>query len=321
MAYPNRIDVHQHVVPPFWADQLPSHGGDPSGTVIPEWSPEEAIAFMDRQGIATGILSLTAPGVGGWQGRERALMARRVNEYTASLVARHPGRFGVFATVPVGDTDASLAEIAYAFDTLKADGVILLSNMAGHYIGEPDMEPVWAELNRRRAIVFVHPGQPQISAAPGVASPMVDYPFDTTRAAAQLVVNGVTTRHPEVRFILSHAGGFLPYAAHRIAELAKVFNPDALPAKDIIAEFRRFYFDTALSAGPAAFPTLTAFAEPGHILFGSDFPHAPEEVGKVFTDNLDGADLCARQITAINRDSASLLFPRLLTRAPTDVAL
>jgi 6-methylsalicylate decarboxylase len=210
MSFPNRIDVHQHVVPPFWAKALPTHGGDPSGMVIPQWSPESAIAFMDSLEIATGILSLTAPSVVGWKTIERREMARRVNEYTADLVARRPDRFGNFATPPLPDVDGALLEIEYALDTLRADGVILLSNYAGKYLGDAAFEPVWAELDRRQAVVFVHPGQPPLLIAAGVAGPLVDYPFDTTRTAVQLVLNGIVDRYPGARIILAHAGGFLP---------------------------------------------------------------------------------------------------------------
>jgi 6-methylsalicylate decarboxylase len=312
MSTTHRIDVHQHVVPPFYANALPIHGGDPSGTVIPDWSPDIAIAFMDSQEIATGILSLTAPSVVSWYKKQRREMARRVNEYTADLVAKRPDRFGNFATLPLPDVAGALIEIENAFDTLHADGVILLANYAGKYLGEPIFEPVWAELDRRRAVVFVHPGQPPLPTAPGVAGPLVDYPFDTTRTAVQLVLNGIVDRHPNMRIILAHAGGFLPYASHRFAELAHVFRPDVQSPADILASFQRFYFDTALSSGPAVLPSLTAFAGSGQILYGSDFPYAPASVGAVFNAKLDAYEaLTAGEHRAISHLNAQALFPRL----------
>jgi predicted TIM-barrel fold metal-dependent hydrolase len=250
MSAPHRIDVHQHVVPPFYAKALPAHGGDPSGTITPQWSPESAINFMDAQKIATGILSLTAPSVVRWDKSERREMARRVNEYTADLVAKRPDRFGNFATLPVPDVDGALRELEHALDTLRADGVILLANYAGKYLGDTVFETLWAELDRRQAVVFVHPGQPPLPIVAGVAGPLVDYPFDTTRTAVQLVLNGIVDRCPSARIILAHAGGFLPYASHRFAELARVFRPDVASPADILASFQRFYFDTALSSGP-----------------------------------------------------------------------
>jgi 6-methylsalicylate decarboxylase len=318
MSAPHRIDVHQHVVPPFWAKALPDHGGDPSGprsgdpshAVLPLWSPEHAIDLMDSQEIATGILSLTAPGIVGWQKNQRREMARRVNDYTAGLVAKRPDRFGNFATVPLPDIAGTLSEIDYALETLRADGVILLGNYGETYLGDAAFEPVWAELHRRQAIVFVHPGLPLPPAA-GIAGPLVDYPFATTRTAVQLVLNGIVDRYPGARIILSHAGGFVPYATHRFAELAHVFRPDAAKPADILASFRRFYFDTALSSSPSALPSITAFAKPGHILFGTDFPFAPADVGASFTAKLDAYDgLTADEHKAISHGNAWTLFPR-----------
>src|ERR1700738_5003957 len=159
MSTGHSIDGPQHGVPPFWAKALPAHGADPSGprsgdsshSVLPPWSPDSAIDFMDSQEIATGILSLTAPGVVGWDNSGRREMARRVNEYTAALAAKRPDRFGHFATLPLPDIDGALHELEYALDMLRADGVILLANYAGRYLGEAAFEPIWAEISRRPA--------------------------------------------------------------------------------------------------------------------------------------------------------------------------
>jgi 6-methylsalicylate decarboxylase len=314
MSGTHRIDVHQHVVPAFYAEALVNHGGDPSGSATPSWSPDRAIAFMDCQQIATGILSVSTPSVVGWARDERRQMARRINEYTADLVARRPDRFGSFATLPLPDVDGALAEADYVLGTLHADGVVLMASYAGRYLGDPAFEPLWAELDRRHAVVFEHPGdtpgQPAMPPAAGVAPPMADFPFETTRTAIQLVLNGVVDRHPGARIILSHAGGFLPYASLRFAELARVFNPAAPGPEAIMASFRRFYFDTALSTG-AALPTLKAFASPGHILFGTDSPY-DHGVSAAFTAALDSSDsLTADDQAAISHRNAQALFPRL----------
>jgi aminocarboxymuconate-semialdehyde decarboxylase len=247
-------------------------------------------------------------------------MARRVNEYTADLVAKRPDRFGNFATLPVPDVDGALRELEHALDTLRADGVILLANYSGKYLGDAAFEPLWAELDRRQAVVFVHPGQPPLPIVAGVAGALVDYPFDTTRTAVQLVLNGVVDRYRGARIILAHAGGFLPYASHRFAELARVFRPDAANPAEILASFQRFYFDTALSSGPAALPSLKAFAGSGRILFGSDFPYAPAGIGASFTAKLDAYDgLTADEHGAISHRNAWTLFPRLAPQH--DIAL
>ena len=317
MSSAHRIDVHQHVVPPFYAQALASHGGDPSGSVTPDWSPQSALDFMDSQQIATGILSVSTPSVVGWAPSERREMARRINQYTADLVADRPGRFGSFATLPLPDVDGAIEELGHALDTLHADGVVLMASYAGKYLGDPVFEPLWAELDRRRAVVFEHPGdtpgQPPLPPAAGVAPPMTDFPFQTTRTGVQLVLNGILDRYPGVRIILSHAGGFLPYAALRFAELARVSQPGAPSPDAILASMRRFYFDTALSSGPAL-PTLKAFADPGHILFGTDSPY-DHGVSAAFTAALDADDsLTADDQAAISHRSAQALFPRLASQ-------
>jgi predicted TIM-barrel fold metal-dependent hydrolase len=315
MSTAHRIDVHQHVVPTFWAKELPTHGGDPSGTVIPQWSPQSAIDLMDSQEIATGILSLTAPGVARWHKMERRKMARRVNEYAADLVAKRPHRFGNFATLPLPDVDGAVRELEYALDTLRADGVILLANYGQKYLGDAAFEPLWAALHRRQAVVFVHPRQPPLPTVEGVAGPLVDYPFDTTRTAVQLVLNGIIGRYPGMHIILAHAGGFLPYASHRFAELARVFRPDAAKPADILASFQRFYFDTALSSGAAALPSLKAFAGSNRILFGSDFPYVSPGIVASFTGKLDDyGDLTVDEHRAISHGNAWTLFPRLVPK-------
>jgi aminocarboxymuconate-semialdehyde decarboxylase len=319
MSSEQRIDVHTHVIPPFWAQELPNHGGDASGTVIPDWTPDRAIAFMDAHGIATSILSLTAPSVAAWPKLKRRTMARRVNEYTAGLVAKRPDRFGHFATLTLPDVDGAHAELEYVLDTLHADGVILLSNYAGKYLGDPAFDSLWSELSRREAVVFIHPGLPKISHASGVAGPLVDYPFDTTRSATQLVLNGVVNRYPKARIILSHAGGFLPYISHRIAELSYVFRPEVPRPSEILADLQRFYFDTALSSSPAALPSLIAFAGRERILYGSDFPYAPEPVGAAFNKKLDVYEgLSDDEQSAIAYRNALPLFPRLAPLANTE---
>jgi|HubBroStandDraft_5_1064220.scaffolds.fasta_scaffold00402_16 predicted TIM-barrel fold metal-dependent hydrolase len=310
-----RIDVHQHLMPAFYARAMEANGGDPSDSPLPKWSPELAIDYMDSHQIRTGILSLSAPSVVGWRGKERREMARRVNEYTADLVAKRPARFGNFATVPLPDVEGSLEEIAYAFDVLQADGVLLLANYLGKYLGDPAFEPIWAELSRRQAVVLVHPGvtpgQPSFPPADGIPSPLLDFLLHTARAAVQLVFNGVIDRYPAARIILSHAGGFMPYAALRVAGGVPHFRTDLADPAKTLARLKHFYFDTALSSG-SAIPALKDFAAPDRILFGSDFPYAPPDVAAYFIEALDAnAHLDSAERTAINSGNALALFPRL----------
>jgi len=304
-----RIDVHTHLIPPFWAEDLKNHGGDPSGWALPEWSPDFLLRFMDEEGIRVSVLSLTAPGIEGWSGNERVKMARRVNDYGAELVQKHPDRFGYFATLPLPDVPASRAEMARAFETLGVDGVVLHSNFDGIYLADQRFDPLWEELNRRSATVFIHPTTPPLMPMlPGIPGPLTDYPAETTRAALQLVLSGHTVRFSRTKIILSHGGGFLPYAATRFAELGASLNV-AKSVEWATKALQLFYFDTALVA-PSGLPSLLAFAPAEHIVFGTDFPYASEKVSKTFTSNVDRyRDLAPETLEAINR-GASALIPR-----------
>ncbi len=312
MSTYNRIDVHQHIVPPFWAEALPLHGGDPSGWKSPEWSPASAIRFMDDLQIGCGILSLTAPGLSGWQGAARSEMARRINDYAAEIVHGNPQRFGNFVTLPLPDIDAALRELDYALNDLHADGVVLMNNYDGIYLGDARFEPLWQALGSRACVVFIHPFKPPMTPLDGMPAPLTDFPADTTRTALHMTINGVMRRYTRMKMILSHAGGFLPYACERYAELLPGLNAE-LSAEVIRDDLRRFYFDTALSCGSISLTALLAFARPGHVLYGSDYPYAPASVGASFTAQLDAFDGFQGELRAqVNRDSALILFPRLM---------
>ncbi|MGP3936823.1 amidohydrolase family protein [Nonomuraea sp. KM88] len=297
-----RIDVHQHMVHERYARWLRSHGVDaPGGRPLPSWSPHEALEFMDRQGIATGILSLTTPGAYLDDGADAAYVARESNEFVAGVVKEHPGRFGFLATLTLPGVRAAIIEAAHALDELAADGVMLLANSDGAYLGDPAFDPLMAALDERAAIVFVHPAQLPGPPVEGIPPFAADFLLDTTRAAFSLVKHDVPRRFPRIRFILSHAGGFVPYAAHRLA--LTVFNDTGRDPNQVLEDLSGFYFDTALSASPAALPSLLAFAKPGHVLYGSDWPFAPELAVAYF--NTWATD------EAINHGNARRLFPRL----------
>ena len=313
-----RIDVHQHAVPGAYGEWLGTKGiADAGGRALPGWSAEEAVRLMDDHDIATAILSVSAPGVHLDPNRrsdpEARRMAREMNELLARVAEDHPTRFGFFATLTLPDLDGALEETRHAFDVLGAAGVILLANTHGRYLGGPDDEPLLAELNRRRAVVFVHPAElpgPRVDGIPPFAA---DFLLDTTRAAYQLVQSSAVARHRDLRIILSHAGGFVPYASHRLT-MAITAATGRAPT-EVLDDFRRFYFDTALSGSPAALPSLLAFAAPEHVLFGSDFPFAPPIAVGYFTGRLDAYDaLDDAGHAAVDRRSAEALFPRFADR-------
>jgi len=268
---------------------------------------------MDDHEIATGMLAVSTPGVHLEASKKvdpaARAMAREVNEFAAQVAHDHPGRFGFFATLTLPDVDGALAEARYAFDTLGACGVILLANTHGRYLGGQDDEPLLAELNRRRAVVFVHPSTlpgPPIEGVPPFAA---DFLLDTTRAAYRLVQSGALRRHPNLKIILAHAGGFLPYASHRIA--AAIVAASQRSPLEVLEDLSSFYFDTALSGSPAALPSLLAFAKPGHVLFGSDWPYAPSMAVTYFTGQLDAyGALDADGHAALDRRNAEALFPQ-----------
>lgn len=214
--------------------------------------------------------------------------------------------------MPLPDVEGAVAEVEYALDTLHADGVILLTNYEGVYLGEKKYAPLWEALDERSALVFIHPGAPALKVLEGIPGPVIDYPFDTTRTAVHMIMNTVLDRCPATKVILSHAGGFLPYASHRFAELLSALNSDGPTVDTFLAGFGQFYFDTALSAGPAALPGLVAFAGSHHILYGSDFPYAPASVGASFTAKLDAySELAGDEHAAINNGNARKLLARL----------
>jgi predicted TIM-barrel fold metal-dependent hydrolase len=300
------------VVPPRYAAWLRAKGlHDAGGREVPAWSADEALALMDAHDVAKAILSVSTPGVhpepGKREDAEARAMAREVNEFAAEVARAHPGRFGFFATLTLPDVDGALAEAAYALDVLGAAGVILLANAQGEYLGAPAHEPLFAELNRRRAVVFVHPSTLPGPPVPGVPPFAADFLLDTTRAAYRLVQNGVVRRHPDLEIILSHAGGFLPYASHRL--MLPLLAEGGRAPGDILEDLRSFWFDTALSGSPAALPSLLAFAKPGHVLFGSDWPYAPAPVVSYFTGQLDAYDaLDPAGHAAVDRTNAARLF-------------
>lgn len=302
-----RIDTHQHLIPPSYRRLLDEHGLTAGGWPTPKWSPEGALALMDSAHIATGILSVSSPGVHLGAGTDGRAIAREVNTYAAELMKDRPDRFGHFASVPLPDVDGALAETAYALDELDADGIVLMSNAEGKYLGHPDFDPLWHELDARGAVVFIHPTSPQIQMLDGMPSPLLDFPFDTTRTAVHMVANGVFRRYRRVRVILSHGGGFLPYAAYRFVGAAQ-FN-DGIAPDEIFEDLRRFHLDTALSSTPVSMPSLLAFADPTHITYGSDYPFAPSS--QLFDAMLENFPLTDAQRHAIDRGNALELFPRL----------
>ena len=298
------------MLPRFWTATLMKKTGKPMWGV-PDWSYQSAIAGMDRLETGTGIISLATPSVSVWDGQEQLDMTKQVNDFGLDLVAKANGRLGYFATVPMPNVEHTVAEIARAYDDYKADGIILISSYKGVYLGDKVFNPVWAELNKRKAVIFIHPGVPELKPLEGVPQPTVDFPMDSTRCALSLVTGSVLEKYPDVKIILSHAGGFLPFAAQRFGVLLHDYTMKDRSIDDIVKLLKLFYFDTALSS-PDALPSLMAFAAPGHVLFGSDNPYIDGDQQAMFTDAQDQWNgFTPEQLQAVNRTNAEALFPRL----------
>jgi 6-methylsalicylate decarboxylase len=305
---PYRIDTHNHFSPPGFIAAIAARKTNQRPMEL--WTPSKAIEDMDKSGVATSIVSTSEPSV--WFGDNEAArkLARECNDYGARLMADHPGRFGMFSTVPLPDVDGCLREIEYSQDTLKADGVCLMTSYQGKYPGDPAFEPVMKELNRRKAVVFLHPVKAECckDLQPELAPALIELGTDTTRAIASIIFDGTASRYPDIRFIFSHGGGTMPYLMTRFAALAT--RPDIaqrLP-KGLLYEVQKPYYDTASLYGPYPWPTILKLVPVSHILFGTDFPFlSAGAVAKGLTE----VGLKAGDLQAIERENALQLFPRL----------
>ena len=307
------IDVHVHAIPAFLREALTAAGrGATISTGTPAWSVESALQVMDVNQIATSILSVSQPSVHFGDDAAARRLARECNMFFAELNTRFPRRFGAFAVTPLPDVEGACAEARHALDVLKLDGVGLLASYGETYLGDPLFDPLLRLLNERRALVFIHPNYHPSSRKLDLKLPgfLVEFTFDTTRAAVNLIFSGALERFPDIRFILAHAGGTLPFLAWRLqAGLAIDRQFSRLSEHQIRAGVRHFWYDTALSAGPASLAALGETADSTRILFGSDFPYAPPRLVTQQIETLNQSCGPAHQ-ASIGRTNALALFPR-----------
>jgi predicted TIM-barrel fold metal-dependent hydrolase len=314
---PARIDVHHHIFPrevldlqeklnPVWGHLKPP----PS---LKQWTPAVMIEALDRDGVAAAITSSPSPGA--WFGNvegARTIM-RAWNDNAASLVRDHRSRVGFFAMMAPPDVDGSLKEVEYALDTLHADGIGLHSNYEGKFLGDPAFAPFFDELNRRKAVVYVHPALSPCcgSVQPGIRTNLLEFPFDTTRTIVSLLYSGTLSRCPDIRFIFSHGGGTLPMLAGRIDLLGNEYKglkdkiPDGIPAT-----LKRLYTDTAGTTTAASINATISVTSASHLLYGTDFPYLTIADAN---SGLAAAGLSDERMRAIARDNALALFPRFKT--------
>ncbi len=309
-AKPYRIDVHHHLSPPAYiAASNEYHFGE---SLMKSWTPEKSLEDMEKAGVAVAMLSITTPGLNFTSGEAARKLARECNEYGAKLAADHRGRFGNFAMIPLDDTEGSLQEIAYAMDTLKADGIGLMTSYHDKWLGDPSFGPVMEELNRRKAVVYTHPTAADccVNLVKTEQPVMIEFGTDTTRTIADIIFSGNAQKFRDIRWIFSHAGGTMPFLIERFVR-NPLLDPRAKAAapEGTLAELKRFYYDTAQTSNKSAMSALSAIIPVSQILFGTDFPYRTSidhvkglrEAG-VFTDV---------QLMDIERGNALKLLPRL----------
>jgi aminocarboxymuconate-semialdehyde decarboxylase len=309
------VDTHHHILPDFFF-QATNETGSPVGGIAPQaWSKEGALSFMDDAGIDVGITSISTPGVHMGDDAKARALARRCNEYAAGLVRERPDRFGGFACMPLPDVDGALAELGYALDVLKLDGVLLFSNARGIYLGDDRFKPLFDELERRKAVVFIHPtvSPDQSAHALGLPDTLIDFTADTTRAVAKLHYSNTFARTRNIKYILSHAGGTIPYLAHRFAIVDAM---KAIPGEEergtAADTLRRLYYDTAASWTDPVLSMLRAIVGVDRVLFGSDFPYVRRDIAVGSVQALEQTKALddAERVNILS-GTASTLLPRL----------
>jgi|SRR5579859_1231778 len=300
-----RIDVHHHILPPEYVKAIAAR----RETRVPEWSPQRSLDELDGAGIATAMLSLVNPGPWFGDAAQARRLSRIANDYGARLVREHPGRFGLFASIPLPDTEGSLKEIEYACDTLKADGIALVTNYEGRYLGDAAFAPVWKELDRRKAVIYTHPIQGACcrQVKDDVSSSTIEYATDTSRTMASVLFSGTAVRYPNIRWIFSHGGGTVPFLLSRftVAE-ANMKDKSRLP-NGVVPELRKFYYDTAQANHAGALAALMKLVPVSQVVLGTDFPfrRAAEEIAGITSYGFSAAD-----VRAIERDNAQRLLGR-----------
>lgn len=310
-----KIDMHVHYVPQAYQEALLINAKKNRDRFpTPEWDIKTHLDIAEQLGIVTSMLSITSPHIHFGDDHAAKVLARKVNEDGAELVRKYPGRFGLLASLPLPDIDASLKEMQYALDVLHADGFTLPTNSQGVYLGDRRLDPVFAELNKRKAIVTLHPTTP--GAVPenileDLPMPLVEFFFDTTRTIINMILKGTLKRFPDIRFIVPHAGAFLPILADRMQVGLQVVNKGE-DGIDVYAALRSMYYDVAGVCLPRQLAALLQLVDTNHLLYGSDYPYTPAAGCIYLADALDKTNLLTdEQRRAIYRDNAVSLFPRL----------
>jgi predicted TIM-barrel fold metal-dependent hydrolase len=316
------VDIHQHVIPDFYWDASNEDGNAAGGITPPRWSLDGAIAYLDEAGIDVAVPSISTPGVHFGDDAAARTLARQVNEYLAGIKHDRPDRFGAFAALPLPDVEGSLEQIAYALDVLELDGVSIFTNAGGTYLGDSRFDPIFTELQRRRAVVFVHPtaSPDPIAHTLGLPDTLLDYPVDTSRAIAKLHYSNTFARTPDVKYVFVHAGGTIPFLASRFAIVDEM---DVIPGAQERGTFAdalpRLHWDTASAFSDPVLHMLRSVTGLGNVMFGTDYPYPRDAISIGGLRQIQNtAELDDAERDAILGRSAARLIPRL-ARAETTI--
>lgn len=308
------IDVHFHLIPRFYSDAVYEAGRGPAIGRYPDWSPELALDLMDKHGIALSIASIAQPGVGFMPDAKAADFARRCNDYAAELIALYPQRFGCFGLLPMHDMATAIAEARYCLEALGFDGISLFASYGEKFLGDAAFDPLLSYLDSHAAVVHIHPGLHPSSRSLDLPWPgfIIEYPFDTTRAAVNLLFSGALERFAKIRCILSHAGGTLPYLAWRLSVAPMIDKRLQQRSREQIFDaLKTFWYDNALASGNESMGTLSRIAAKDRILFGSDWPFCNDRVvAEEVKDFSAPGFLAADMRKLIARENALRLFPQ-----------
>jgi len=307
------IDVHHHFMSQAYLDAVGVERAASPGSAghVEPWSAAQSLEFMDMAGIDASVISVSAPGIDMGSSQATAKLARQCNETQALMVRDHPKRFGSLAILPLPDIDASLHEIEHAFGALKADGVVMMSNYGGDYIGGNKFWPIFEELNRRKTVAFFHPVAPEgFRGFPGVSLSTMEFPFDTARAIMSMLYCGTPEKFSDVKMVFSHAGGAMPYLAGRTAVLSQRNKDFKLSGDKLMPAMQGFYYDVTQSLSAPTFAALRALAPLDHLMFGSDCPFAKEPQVLAVLAELDRLGLPPAERKMLERGNALHLFPR-----------
>jgi len=322
-----KIDVHHHITPKFYTKKLESIGITESyGQPFPKWTPETSLAFMKKLGVDIAVISISTPGVTLKDDSFSKDIARYCNDYMAKVKKEYPGKFGGFASIPLLNTQDAIYELKYALDELKLDGIGLLTHYKGRYLGDSFFDDFFAELNKRKAVVFIHPTDPVGQYDPNleIANSLIEAPFETTRAVTNLIFTGATDRFPDIKYILSHGGGTIPYLAWRIA-LSKYVKKESRPSilrmiYDFVIDggpetglkiLKEMYYDTALTSRPYALKAMQEFVGSSQIVFGSDLPFAQKVAPMVAKDLEKYEGFTDEELNAVEYENCLKLLPSL----------